>query len=460
MGKVSRTTPYRNYIAPGKGLVKSTASDIGFDSNYSYPLVKDIANYLSHPEEDRDKAFTKPSEWDFDIPAHLYPTREHREREQRRRIDYNKNVQDFIKSMDFDKVDGETPLEQALNTVAALNASSGGGKGSPKQGSGKGGAQSQGTSAEGDGEGEMQIFRGGSAGGGDSIAKQTLERMEMLQKIEPNSFADKVFGGDKDMLSGVRATKISKEHLKLMDKIAVFDAHGKIKAAKRKTLEEDEFSKKKRHLMISRYNEVARVSAFNYAFPSFDYKMATKQLIREKGIKFDEARQCLVLLIDDSGSMCCNQKISWIKALLLNRCNEVEKGNAELYICCFETDLDPNWIVVRTPEEAKDVWDNFRSYFRLDGGGTDMQKCIDDAITILKSGQVPTKNGPVTIEGIRPQICIINDGQDHVDRGYIPSIETHGFILEGSHGEMKKFCKRSGGSYMEFWSDHDDYEDD
>ena len=67
MKKFSRTTPYKNYIAPGKHLVKQTANDLQFDKNYSYNLVKDIANYLSYPEETRDESLTKPSSWEFEL---------------------------------------------------------------------------------------------------------------------------------------------------------------------------------------------------------------------------------------------------------------------------------------------------------------------------------------------------------------------------------------------------------
>lgn len=449
MAKFSRTTPYKNYMAPGKLLVKHTAQDLKFTNNYSYNLVKDIANYLSYPEDERDNALTTPSSWDFDISNTLYPGRINKENELRRRIDYHKNVQKFIKEMKFNKVQGETPLEQALNTVAALSAQKGG-KPSKPSGSQNGAKAKAGTSAEGDEESETPCFQQGS-NAGKPVAKQTLDTITMIDKIKPNSFEDKVFGnGDENLLAGVRATKIKKEYLDLMDKISVFNAHGKIRAAKRKTQEEDDQSKLKRQLNITRMTEVGRVSPINFIKPDFNIKMATKQLQRDKGIRIDEARQCLVLLIDDSGSMSDRQKISWIKALLLNRCGEVDKGNAELYICCFETRLAENWIVVRTPEEAKDVWDKFDTYFRLDGGGTNMQICIEAAIKIIKSGKIPTKQGIVDITGIRPQICIINDGQDHVESGWIPSIETHGFILEGSHTGMKKFCTRSGGSYKEF----------
>jgi len=34
MAKFSRTTPYKNYMAPGKLLVKHTAQDLKFTNNY------------------------------------------------------------------------------------------------------------------------------------------------------------------------------------------------------------------------------------------------------------------------------------------------------------------------------------------------------------------------------------------------------------------------------------------
>lgn len=437
---MERTTPFKNYIKPGKKLVHQVAKEVKFENNYSYDFIKDIANYLSYPGEKKEEAFTLPSSWDIKVDSKKFSNKKEEREEKDKIIDYHKNVQRFIKEMNFNKVTGETPLEKAFNTVSMLS----------KIENHKNGQENNGH--------QLPIFQKKNNNELKRTTEELLEKMELIEKIKPGSFMEKALGleNTEGLLAGVKANKLKKEYLILLNKISLFNSYGKIAAKKKIKVEENEFSKEKKYLQISKYSEISKVSILHSLMPTFDYKFITKQLSREKGVNVEESKQCLVLLIDDSGSMQETEKIQWIKALLLNRCEEVSKGNAELYICTFEVELDPNWIVVRTKEEALDVWNKFRRYFQLERGGTNMQKSIEQAIKIINSGKIPTEKGIIEIERVRPQICIINDGQDHIEKGWIPSIETHGFILEGSHGGMRKFCTRSGGTYQEFNSYYDE----
>ena len=434
MQSVARTLPYQNYYPPSKDIVKETANRLGFNGAYSYELVRDIANSMSFPKDEFDNCFTEPSEW-------IITSNERDLGKQQQEISstfaYHRKVQDFVKKIDAEGFSGNSPLEKAINIVAALSSQRGGTPGR--------------SNVDEAGEPPIPIFQ--ETVHMESLCKGLKETVERLDKLQPGSYTAKALGvdGGEGVLGGIKAASMGFEHNEILRKIGIFNANGKIAAHKKVKIEDAPYSKVKRVLQMTNYMEIGKISPIQHILPTFNYKFATKQFQVEKGVNVEEAKQCLILLIDDSGSMRSSKKVSWIKALLLNRCEEVVKGNAELYICTFEAELDRDWIVVKTPEEAKKVWEKFTSYFRLSRGTTNLQKAIESATKIIKSGKVPTKSGEIEITSKNPQLVIINDGEDDVKSTFLPTIETHGFLLQGKHGIMQKFCTRSGGTYTEFW---------
>jgi len=435
---VERTKPNSNYISPSKQLVEDKCKKLGVKEGYSYELLRDVSNYLSYPDEEKDKAFTDPSTWNIETALERkYYDKEQdfinaREADIANQYHYHNKVVDFVKNLDCSRIKGDTPLEKAIS-IAAATANKGK---SPSCKSGQ--------------EEALSMINGAKAG---AAAQLTIDSIERVEKLKPESFTAKALEmDDKDLLGGVKLNKLSQEHLALLDKIAVFEAKGKIKASKKIVYTENDFSKKKRHLNISKFSDVPRASPSDLLSPTFEYKMLTKQLVVEKGVDVEESKQCLILCVDDSSSMSSYDKVAWLKALFINRCEQVVAGNAELYICTFEKELDPDWFVVRNEQEAMNIWEKFRGYFKLQRGGTCMQTALESVIEIIKTGKVPTKKGDVEISSNRPQICLINDGEDYIDEAFIPTIETHGFILHGSHKLMERFCKFSGGTYTEFRS--------
>jgi len=431
---IQRTVPHKNYITPSKKEIEHVVKKMNLQGTYSVQLVQDIANLTSFPEDERAKAFTKPSTWNYD---NVEPKEgETQEKAEERVFEFNKKAQEFLKNIDVSVFNGDTPLEQALNIAHSLSNQGAGGR------KGKGGATE---------EEELPIFQGNQSGA--NIAKKLKENAEMVGKIMPaDSFTEKALLGDQDpsVFNGVRAGQLGAENLDVLKKLSILNRKGNIKAYRSKSKEDDPSARKTRMLRIQQYSEVQKVGAIQLAMPTFNYKVATKQLEIKKGVRISFNKQVLILLIDDSGSMHDSDKIGWVKALLLNRCEQVSQGNAELYICTFESRLDPHWLVIKTREECLHVWEKFNKYFQFGRGGTDMQRAIENTIEFIKKGSVPTKEGEVSFNGDRPQICIINDGQDHIKEGWYPKVVTHGFILEGDHEGMQKFCIRSGGSYQEF----------
>ena len=255
-------------------------------------------------------------------------------------------------------------------------------------------------------------------------------------------------GKDTQSLSGFDLAKMEPLDIKAIDKLAkigsltkMIGAHRSVKVIKDKT------SRKKRRAKMTSYGDITKASLSSMAMPDFEEKFISKRLMVNERVSSVSKKQILVFLIDDSGSMNAMTKKSWVKALLMNRVDAVLKGQAVLYINKFVSTYRTSfWMKVSNAAEVEDVLKNFRSYFTFGGGSTNIEgslrKCIDE----IKTGKLGKHN----LEGERPQICVMNDGQDEIDTKYKPEIITHGFILGSNCNDMKKMCENSGGIYRSY----------
>jgi len=174
--------------------------------------------------------------------------------------------------------------------------------------------------------------------------------------------------------------------------------------------------------------------------PTYKYKLASKQL--NVRVRKQANVQSLFLLIDDSGSMDCDDKNNMLQALLVNRLQAVADGKAVLYIATFVGDMSDKIITVDS--KAKAI--KYANWFpNLNGGNTNVRQAVKSACKIIQSGKI---NGQ-PIKGENPEIVVINDGDDYVD-DFTPSIKTHGIILGQDNDGMKQMINKSGGEYKRF----------
>jgi hypothetical protein len=448
---IQRTRPAGYYKAPNNRAILDVAKRINYDKTFSYSFVKDVANILSHDK--KADAMVAPYEWTEELERQVeadpqYLTAKEKEDEIERRIDYHTKVQKYLLDLPMSQIKG-SPIEKAFSIMAMLETTHGNGACSGEECGNINGSSAMGNTSGP--ESFMPIFEN-SGQSGSSLAKDTLETIEVMNKIEPGSFTAKALNVD-GKHGAIRALNLSREQVSLLKQLSVFDKMEGLAAKKIKSEEEDPLSKTKEFVRMRKFSDIAKLENKSVMLdPDFEEKMLKKSFYLEKGIKVKEVKQSLIMLIDDSGSMNNYKKVGWVKALMLNRCNEVSKGEAELFICTFETQLDrTRWVVIRNEEQALAAWKDFDNIFGFNRGGTDVQGVLEETVEWIDRGHVVGDDGKQhSFDGNRPQICIINDGQDRVDSTFIPRIETHAFILEGSNDNLKKSCFRSGGTYSSF----------
>lgn len=408
---MKRTVPHKSYSEPTRQEIQSCFSEIGFNKSYSHDLVRDIANVISHVEayEDIESSL-------LNVESQISTANKSQE-EIKEEIGYHTNIQTFLKSLDYTALKGNTPIQKASTIIAALSNQEGG------------------EPSEGDGD-IIPIFQDSSK---EDIKKNTEKMQEDIEAfLEANKSLAKYLINPDEVSEQAALANLTNSQKDLISKLAVLGSRGKIKSKKTSAIQTIE--------QMSEYSQVACLANMTaLALPTFNYKFASKQLIVKSPKQ--SSKQMVVLLIDNSGSMAQgDQKLAWVKALMIDRLEGVSKGQSELFICWFENDVDnDNIIHISTKQNAIDfLKKNFIGNFN--GGSTNIQK----AVTSICEGIKTNRLGTHSLKGENPQIVVINDGQDDVDSNFKPEVTTHGFILGRDNNGMKSMISNCRGHYERF----------
>lgn len=409
--KVKRTKPHEQYLTPYQEQIKDKLNDMNFKGDFNMSIAQDLCNVMSYEffEEDPEKAFIKPSTWN------LSPDR----------VKYHENIQEFLRKIDYNKYPG-TPLERACMVVKHLNAINE--QSSQGQGKGKGGANGKGEDENG--EQELQMFTPGAGRSTpDEIAEQMVSQVEKLRHMSDFEKEALELNNKNHFEQIVDLAKYHKEFTKISLKLKTF---GRITVKAKRTKIKDPYSRKKRYMQINDVSKAYKVPKSSMLDPSFEYKLISKQLMYKEGYQVEAEKQILMMLLDDSGSMSTPQKIAWRNAVLLNRCEAVAKGEAELIFYRYETDRYGR-THVKTKEEAMALFNNIKKHIP-GGGGTNIEGVLRDSIEEISK-----------MNGYKPDIIIVMDGQDHFTDMDNKGTIVHSIIIGSEHKHMEKFCKKTGG---------------
>ena len=178
--------------------------------------------------------------------------------------------------------------------------------------------------------------------------------------------------------------------------------------------------------------------------PNFRQKFLTKDLIVRTPVKNSERKQKIIILVDASGSMDENEKQQWVSAILVDRFRYVCKGEAEIFISSFVAYPDELYFRhIRNEEDVADFWKHYNH--GPNGGGTDMGRIVDYISNQIDKGKLC--NLKIDLREERPEILIINDGQDSVGREKF-NYKVNALSLMMRSKKLTKLCNASGGKQI------------
>lgn len=450
-----RTSPPPTYISPSQEEMREVANRVGL-RNYSVDLVSDLTNLaaggqVNPPSEYRDLVRRKveetlparDSDGDWSLSGGGYTKNRHEAVEDRvtKTMRYHQNVCDFLQAVDLDQFPGATPLEQAMSLLKLLSQQSGG--------------------SGGGGQGEpLPIFQD-SDNRPEGVAEQLHETLDMVDSLSDEELdmldPDGEMHGEETEQDGQRSGHQSLQRLKIAEDLVEgadkrvmldisrkLDQFTKLQARRQKLVEPDPAGEEVQKRPIRHLGEMQRVEKTAWAMrqqnPSyFLYKAVTRQLQVRERVTRVKRKQAIFILVDGSGSM--RGKKHWkATGVVMNRLKAVISGDAEVWVCVFDTDLTKVHHA-GTPEEARELIKKF-SKGNFTGGGTDIAGSVRSAHKFMEE---KIKAGEALY---RPEIVVLTDEDTSISslkKSEIPDTRLHGFAMEVRNQSLVNFAKSTGG---------------
>lgn len=196
-------------------------------------------------------------------------------------------------------------------------------------------------------------------------------------------------------------------------------------------------SNEKKKFQMDNHNQITKVSKSSMMMENFDDKFIKKELAVKEKVKPEEKKQILYMLVDDSGSMSCKVKQTYVRAVLLNRLESVVDGKSELKFCLYESERYA-FSEVKDKKSAQVLFKDM-SLRRPRGGGTYIGNVLQETIDEIHA--IPGYHDP--------EIMIVCDGDDHVDPGSIDykGVRINVVLLGTTNKNLQQVATETGGFF-------------
>ena len=203
----------------------------------------------------------------------------------------------------------------------------------------------------------------------------------------------------------------------------------------------DQYAKK----IMRDYAQFSQIELYQKMFPNFRTKFLTKDLTVNVPVDRKEQKQKIIILLDFSGSMDEEEKQIWVNAILIDRLKYVMNEEAEVFFSYFVQQT--KHLKFHHLKNRDDVM-NFWTWFSNDpnGGTTDIGGIVTYIDQEIKNGRLHNLDVDLSVE--RPEILIINDGQDRVGYESLP-YKVNAISLMDFSDELKNLCIKTGGKQVQ-----------
>jgi uncharacterized protein with von Willebrand factor type A (vWA) domain len=202
--------------------------------------------------------------------------------------------------------------------------------------------------------------------------------------------------------------------------------------------------------MIMRdYSQIHMMNLMQKVYPNFRSKFLTKDLVVNVPVDRKEQIQKIIIILDYSGSMDYDQKQIWVNAILIDRFKYVMKGEAEVFFSYFVDSTDDlHFQHIKDREDVIKFWQTFSN--DPNGGMTEVGDMVEHISNEIQSGRLC--NLDVNLSEEKPEILVINDGQDSIGTDKFP-YKVNAVSLMSFSSELKDLCLNTGGKQIEVTED-------
>lgn len=237
--------------------------------------------------------------------------------------------------------------------------------------------------------------------------------------------------------------------LDILNKISLIGDLGKQFKVEKETGEKEVANSPQVRKKIMRdYSQFNQIDIYQKMLPNFRSKFLTKDLVITVPVQTSEKKQVLIVLVDFSGSMDETRKQKWVNAFLVERFRWVCKGEAEIYFSFFvHSPHDLHFVHVKDAKDVENFWNTFSN--DPNGSMTDIGRIVKYVSNEIDKGKL--HNLDVDLSKQKPEILIINDGQDEVGFSSFP-YKVNAISLCEFSTELKDLCVASGGKQVRVYS--------
>jgi hypothetical protein len=197
---------------------------------------------------------------------------------------------------------------------------------------------------------------------------------------------------------------------------------------------------------MTEYSQLDRVEPYQRLLPTYKIKLYTKSLQVNLPIETSVKKQKIIVLLDFSGSMNDTRKQLWVNAILADRLRYVLEGDAEIFFSYFVNSPDAlRFQHIKNAADVQKFWKTFSNY--PSGGCTDMGRIVEYVAEEVKGGKRLHNLLNLDLSKEKPEILIINDGQDSCNSNKFPYKVNAISLLEYSE-QLKNLCTKTGGKQV------------
>lgn len=202
--------------------------------------------------------------------------------------------------------------------------------------------------------------------------------------------------------------------------------------------------------MMRDYSQMAQIDLYQKLFPNFQAKLLTKDLVVTVPVERKEQKQKIIIILDFSGSMRTEFKQDWVNAIMIDRLKYVLKGEAEVFFSYFVE--DPNQMHFQHIHDRESVYRFWGSFSNCpDGGMTEVGHMVERISSEISQRKL--MNLDIDLSEEKPEILVINDGQDDIDTDAFP-YKVNAICLDETNPELRELCIATGGKQVDVSSNN------
>jgi uncharacterized protein with von Willebrand factor type A (vWA) domain len=197
--------------------------------------------------------------------------------------------------------------------------------------------------------------------------------------------------------------------------------------------------------MMRDYAQIAQVDLYQKLFPNFPVKLLTKDLVVNVPVDRKEQKQKIIIILDFSGSMDEEFKQDWVNAILIDRFKYVMKGEAEVFFSYFIHNPEQmHFQHIHDRDSVIKFWQTFSN--EPNGGTTEVGQMVERIADEVKRKRL--MNLDIDLSEEKPEILVINDGQDSIGTNEFP-YKVNAICLGETNKQLRELCIATKGKQVD-----------